>query len=131
MRMTIEKIETDEAPEAIGPYSQAVLAGPFLFISGQIPIDPQTGQLVEDTIEAQTEQVLDNIEAILKAKGLSFHHVVKTEVFLKDMEDFQAMNSIYAKRFSNIIKPARQAFQVARLPRDARVEISCIAFEFK
>ena len=131
MKMAIEKIETEHAPKAIGPYSQAILAGDYLFVSGQIPIDPKTGNLVEDAIEAQTRQVLDNIQAILEARGLTFEHVVKTEVFLKDMQDFQAMNAVYAKAFSYPIKPARQAFQVAKLPLDVRVEISCIAYVSK
>jgi 2-iminobutanoate/2-iminopropanoate deaminase len=131
MNMTKKKVETEDAPKAIGPYSQAVAAGQYLFVSGQIPIDPKTGRLVEDTIEAQTKQVLDNIEAILKAAGLSFEDVIRTEVFLKDMQEFQAMNAIYAERFSYPIKPARQAFQVAKLPMDVRIEISCIAFLVK
>lgn len=129
MHRTIKKIETEHAPKAIGPYSQAVLAGPYLFVSGQIPIDPKTGEVVEDNIEKQTRQVLDNIQAILKAQGLTFEHVVKTEVFLKDMDDFQIMNAIYAEKFSSPIKPARQAFQVAKLPKDVRIEISCIAYQ--
>jgi 2-iminobutanoate/2-iminopropanoate deaminase len=124
-----KKIETENAPKAIGPYSQAIFAGPFLFISGQIPIDPKTGKLVENTIQAQTKQVLANIEAILKEADLNFEDVVKTEVFLKDLNDFSEMNVIYAEKFSHAIKPARQAFQVARLPLDARIEISCIAFK--
>lgn len=126
--MTLKAIHTDEAPKAIGPYSQAVAAGPFLFISGQIPIDPQTGKITADTIEAQTEQVLDNVEAILHAAGLNKQHVVKTEIYLKDMQDFAVVNALYAKRFSHAVKPARQTMQVGKLPMDARIEISCIAF---
>lgn len=122
-----KQIHTENAPKAIGPYSQAVLAGQFLFVSGQLPIDPNTGKITETTIEGQTKQVLSNIEAILKAAGLSFADVVKAEVFLKDMNDFQKMNAIYAEMFTGLIKPARQAFQVARLPMDALIEVSCIA----
>jgi 2-iminobutanoate/2-iminopropanoate deaminase len=121
-------IHTDQAPKAIGPYSQAVAAGPFLFVSGQIPIDPQTGALCGETIEEQTVQVLNNIEAILYAAGLTLADVVKTEVYLKDMQDFAKVNALYAARFSHPIKPARQAMQVAQLPLDVRIEISCIAF---
>lgn len=128
MNKKIKRIETKDAPQAIGPYSQAVLAGPFLFVSGQIPIDPKTGSLVENTIQAQTRQVLANIAAILKAQGLHFEHVVKTEVYLKDMQDFKEMNAIYAEAFTAAIKPARQTMQVAKLPLDVLVEISCVAY---
>lgn len=124
----LTKVETEHAPQAIGPYSQAVFAGPFLYISGQIPIDPKTGILSASTIEAQTEQVLDNIEAILHAAGCHFEHVVKTEIYLKDMQDFAVVNALYARRFSHAVKPARQTMQVAKLPMDARIEISCIAY---
>lgn len=123
----LHKIETEKAPKAIGPYSQAVRAGDLLFISGQLPINPRTGELVSPTIQAQTRQVLDNVAAILTAAGLSWKHVVKTEVFLKDLQDFKEMNTLYAECFSHEIKPARQAFQAARLPMDALIEISCIA----
>ena len=122
------QIETANAPKAIGPYSQAIKAGSFLFVSGQIPLNPKTGELVERTIQAQTLQVLDNIEAILQAAGLTFDHVVKTEVYLKDMQDFKEMNILYSARFQSSAKPARQAMQVAKLPMDALIEISCIAF---
>jgi 2-iminobutanoate/2-iminopropanoate deaminase len=124
----MQKIETSKAPDAKGPYSQAIKAGPFLFISGQIPIDPKTGELVDRTIETQTKQVLDNIEAILQAAGLNLTHVAKTEVFLKDMEDFSVMNGIYAERFSSSIQPARQTIQASKLPLDVLIEISCIAY---
>jgi 2-iminobutanoate/2-iminopropanoate deaminase len=123
----LKKINTTEAPAAIGPYSQGIEANGFVFVSGQLPIDPKTNVMVERTIAAQTKQVLDNVEAILKEAGLTFNDVVKSEVFLKDMQDFKEMNAIYAERFSGSIKPARQAFQVAMLPLDALVEISCIA----
>lgn len=129
MKKQILQVITDNAPKAIGPYSQAVAAGPFLFVSGQIPIDPKTGKLVENTIQAQTRQVLDNIEAILKSQDLSWEHVVKMEVYLKDLGDFAEMNVIYAERIQTEVKPARQAMQVAKLPLDVRIEISCIAYK--
>ncbi len=125
---SISEVHTDEAPQAIGPYSQAVQAGSYIFVSGQLALDPISNQLVGSTIEEQTAQVLTNIEAILRAQGLSLKDIVKTEVYLKDMQDFKGMNSIYAERFSHAIKPARQAMQVAKLPLDALVEISCIGF---
>ncbi len=122
-----KQIDTPNAPKAIGPYSQAVATEQFLFVSGQIPVNPKTGKIDEMTIEWQTRQVFRNLEAILKAAGLSFADVVKAEVFLKDMNDFQQMNAIYGEKFTGPIKPARQTVQVARLPMDALVEISCIA----
>lgn len=121
------QISTNKAPEAIGPYSQAVLIDDMLFVSGQLPIDPQTGKLVADEITEQTKQVLNNIEAILFAAGYTFDDVVKSEVYLKDLQEFAQMNAIYTEKFCVAIKPARQAFQVAKLPLDARIEISCIA----
>ncbi|HYY99492.1 MAG TPA: RidA family protein [Pyrinomonadaceae bacterium] len=119
-------IETDQAPQAIGPYSQAVVAGVFVFASGQIPIDPATGQLVEGGIAEQTEQVLRNVSRLLEAAGTSLARVVKTTVFLADMNDFAAMNETYA-RFFGENPPARSTVQAARLPRDARVEIEVVA----
>jgi 2-iminobutanoate/2-iminopropanoate deaminase len=124
----MQKIETQNAPKAIGPYSQAVRAGDFLFLSGQIPIDPATGKVNEATIEWQTSQVLANIEAVLDEAGLTLEDVVRVEIYLKDISDFQIVNSIYAEKFSHSIKPARQTMQVAKLPLDVRIEISCIAF---
>lgn len=121
-----EIISTENAPGAIGPYSQAIKAGNMVFCSGQIPIDPQTGEFVSNEIGAQTEQVLKNLTAVLEAAGTGLNNVVKTTVFLIDMNDFAAMNEIYAKYF-NENKPARATVQAARLPRDARVEIECIA----
>lgn len=121
-------IATDQAPKAIGPYSQAVCAGNHMFISGQIAIDPAVGKLVGETIEEQTKQVLKNIEAILAARGLTLENVVKTDVFLKDLKDFSTMNNIYAEKFSYAVKPARATVQVSKLPLDALIEISCIAF---
>ncbi len=121
------KVETSHAPKAIGPYSQAVIAGPFLFISGQIPLDPETGTVKDQTIQDQTRRVFKNLAAILHAARLSFQDVVKVEVFLKNMDDFSAMNAIYAEQFQGPIQPARQTVQVARLPMDVLLEISCIA----
>ena len=114
------------APKAIGPYSPAIRAGNLLFLSGQIPIDPASGALVQGDIAAQTEQVMRNIGALLKAAGAGFEHVVRTTVFLADMNEFAAMNECYA-RFMVDPPPARATVQVARLPRDARVEIDAIA----
>lgn len=114
------------APQAIGPYSPAIRAGNLLFISGQIPLDPASGSLVQGDITAQTEQVMRNIAALLAAAGAGFEHVVRTTVFLLDMDDFAAMNEIYG-RFVVSPPPARATVQVARLPRDVRVEIDVIA----
>lgn len=119
-------IATEHAPQAIGPYSQAVLAGGFVFASGQIPIDPETGQFVEGGIAEQTERVLRNVSNLLEAAGTSLARVVKTTVFLADMNDFAAMNDVYA-RFFGEQPPARSTVQAARLPRDARVEIEVVA----
>ncbi len=121
-----ETISTEKAPGAIGPYSQAVKAGNMVFCSGQIPIDPTTGEFVSNNVAEQTHQVLINLSAVLEAAGTSLSNVVKTTVFLADMNDFTAMNEIYAEFFSDN-KPARATVQAARLPRDARVEIDCIA----
>lgn len=121
-----EIVSTENAPSAIGPYSQAVKAGDMVFVSGQIPIDPKTGEFVSNEIGEQTEQVLKNLSAVLEAAGSDLNNVVKTTVFLADMNDFTAMNNVYAKHFSDN-KPARATVQAARLPRDARVEIDCIA----
>ncbi|HEX8247211.1 MAG TPA: RidA family protein [Pyrinomonadaceae bacterium] len=119
-------ISTENAPGAIGPYSQAVKTENMVFLSGQIPIDPQTGEFVSGGVAEQTEQVLKNLSAVLEAAGTSLNNVVKTTVFLADMNDFTAMNEVYARHFSEN-KPARATVQAARLPRDARVEIECIA----
>jgi 2-iminobutanoate/2-iminopropanoate deaminase len=119
-------LATEDAPKAIGPYSQAVVEGGFLFASGQIPLDPATGELVGGGIETATTRVLDNIEAVLKSAGLGFSDVVKTTVFLVRPEDFPAMNSIYAVRFGDH-RPARSTVIVAALPKGATVEIDLIA----
>ena len=119
-------VQTEHAPKAIGPYSQAVVAGGFVFASGQIPIDPQTGEFVAGGTAEQTEQVLRNLAAVLAAAGSSFAQVVKTTVYLADMNDFAAMNEVYGRYFATE-PPARATVQAARLPRDARVEIDVIA----
>ena len=121
-----EIISTENAPGAIGPYSQAIKANGMLFCSGQIPIDPATGEFVEGGVAEQTEQVFKNLSAVLEAGGSGLEGVVKTTVFLADMNDFSAMNEIYGKYFDSN-KPARATVQAARLPRDAKVEIECIA----
>ena len=121
-----EIIQTEHAPQAIGPYSQAVKANGLIFASGQIPIDPQTGQFVAGGIAEQTEQVLKNLEAVLEAAGSGLVNVVKTTVFLIDMQEFTAMNEVYG-RFFKEQPPARATVAAARLPRDARVEIEAIA----
>jgi 2-iminobutanoate/2-iminopropanoate deaminase len=119
-------VKTEDAPGAIGPYSQAVVAGGFVYASGQIPIDPATGQFVEGGVREQTEQILRNLSNVLEAAGSSLGRVVKTTVFLADMNDFAAMNEAYAGFFGEE-PPARSTVQAARLPRDARVEIDVVA----
>ena len=121
-----QAISAPDAPKAMGAYSPAVRAGNLLFISGQIPINPATGELVSGSIAAEAEQVMRNLTALLKAAGLSFDHVVRTTVFLADMNDFAAVNEVYGTYFSEPY-PARATVQVARLPKDARVEIDLIA----
>lgn len=121
-----EQITTSEAPKAIGPYSQAVRVDGFLFISGILPIDPKTGQMVEMNIRDQTLQVMNNLEAILEAAGLEISNVVKTTIFLKDLGHFNEVNDIYGSFFSEI-PPARSCIEVSRLPKDALIEIEAIA----
>lgn len=121
-----EIVVTEKAPGAIGPYSQAIKAGGMVFCSGQIPIDPNTGEFVSHVVSEQTEQVLKNLSEVLQAAGTSLDSVVKTTVFLADMNDFAEMNEVYGRYFSEN-KPARATVQAARLPRDAKVEIECIA----
>ena len=120
-------IATSNAPSAIGPYSQAIAAGDFLYVSGQIPIDPATGNIVEGGIQAQSRQSLTNVKAILEEAGLTMDAVLKTTVFLSDMNNFAAMNEVYATFFTEGSFPARSAVEVARLPKDALVEIEAIA----
>ena len=121
-----QAVSSDQAPAAIGPYSQAIQAGSLLFVSGQIPLDPVTGAMVDGDIAAQTHRVFANLKAILEAAGASFDNVVRTTVYLKDLKDFDGMNAVYA-RFMPDPPPARSTIEVARLPRDARVEIDLIA----
>jgi 2-iminobutanoate/2-iminopropanoate deaminase len=122
-----ETIQTSAAPGAIGPYAQAVAAGPYVFTSGQIGLDPTTGQLVEGGTEAQTRQVMANLAAVLAAGGMTFGDVVKTTIFLIDMNDFAAVNAVYGESFVDGPKPARSTVAVAALPRGARVEIEAVA----
>lgn len=121
-----EIIATNDAPGAIGPYSQAVRVGNMVFVSGQIPIDPATGNFVSEDVTEQTHQVLKNLSAVLQAAGSNLKAVVKTTVFVADMNDFAAMNAVYAEYFTENF-PARATVEAARLPKDARVEIECIA----
>ncbi len=119
-------IHTNEAPPPVGPYSQAVMVGNLVFTAGQIPLHPQTGNLEENDIRKQTERVIKNVEAVLKAAGSDLSQVIKTTVFLKNMNDFAQMNEVYGKFFSEH-PPARSAVEVSRLPKDVLVEIECIA----
>lgn len=124
--MKHERIFTPNAPEPIGPYSQAMRTGKQLFCSGQIPLDPQTGEIVEGDVSAQAERAMQNLGAVLNAAGQSFADVVKTTLFLVDMNDFAAVNAVY-ERYLGSVKPARSTVAVAALPKGARVEIDCIA----
>jgi 2-iminobutanoate/2-iminopropanoate deaminase len=124
--MAHERVQTDAAPAPIGPYSQAVLSRKTLYCSGQIPLDPATGNLVDGDVSAQTEQVMKNLGAVLREAGFDFTDVVKTTIFLIDMNDFTAVNAVYGRTF-DAVKPARSTVAVAGLPRGARVEIDCIA----
>src|SRR5206468_2784952 len=121
-----QAISSPDAPKAIGPYSQAIRAGQLLFLSGQIPLDPASGQMIDGDISAQTKRVMENLGAVLKAAGLSFEAVVRTTIFLTDMNDFAKVNEVYGTYF-NAPAPARATVQVAQLPRGARVEIDAIA----
>ncbi|BAY44672.1 YjgF-like protein [Scytonema sp. HK-05] len=127
--MSKRVIRTDNAPAPVGPYNQAIAAsGEMIFVAGQIPLDPNTGKIVgEGDVTVQTQQVMANLEAILTAAGATFQDVVKTSVFLADMNDFAAMNAVYAKSFDEATAPARASVQVSRLPKDVLVEIECIA----
>ncbi|MGH7475042.1 MAG: RidA family protein [Longimicrobiales bacterium] len=122
----LELVATEDAPQAIGPYSQAVVAGDLVFTAGQIPLDPATGALVEGDVAQQTERVMRSLSGILESAGASLQSVLKTTVFLADMNDFAAMNEVYARHFGDH-RPARSTVQVARLPKDVRVEIDAIA----
>ncbi len=120
-------ITTSNAPEPIGPYNQAVLAGSTLYISGQIPMDPATGKLVEDGIKMETKQVMENLKAILTEAGMTFEHVVKTSIFIKDMRQFSEINEVYSSYFNGDTAPARETVEVSDLPKSVRIEISMIA----
>lgn len=124
---TRRTVSTKGAPAAIGPYSQAVVGGGLVHCSGQIPIDPATGKLIEGDVTAQTERVLANLKAVLEAAGSSFARVLKCQVFLKDLADFEAVNAVYARAFEGLEPPARACVEVARLPKDVAVEIDCVA----
>ena len=119
-------IQTEKAPKAIGPYSQAIQAGNFLFLSGQIPLDPKTGELVKGDIRKQTQQVLENIKGVLESQGLGMEDIVKVTIFLKDIGNFNQVNEVYATYFPSS-PPARSTVEVAKLPRDADIEIEAIA----
>ena len=124
--MPNQTVSTDKAPKAIGPYSQAIVAGEMIFVSGQIPLDPQTQQMVQGDVRAQTERVMENLAGVLAAAGVGFANVVKASIFLADLNDFAAVNEVYGKRFPTA-PPARSTVQVAALPKGARVEIDVIA----
>lgn len=124
----IATIATPDAPQAIGPYSQAVVADGFVFASGQIALDPKTGEMVGDTVEAQTEQIFSNVQALLQAAGSDFEHVIKTTCFLASIEEFAAFNEVYGRYFKTHL-PARSALGVAGLPKGALVEVEVIAKE--
>ncbi len=126
MASDIKTVHTDRAPAAIGPYSQALVVGGFVFTSGQIPVDPGTGKMVEGTIEAQARQVFRNLEAVLNEAGTSLQRAVKVTVYLKDLGDFQVLNRVYAEVFGTA-RPARSTVQVARLPLDSLVEVDVVA----
>ncbi len=119
-------VETDKAPQAIGPYSQAVGFNGLLFCSGQIPIDPQNGEIIDGGVEAQTARVMANLSAVLDARGLDFSHVIRTTIYMKNMSDYEKINEIYG-RFFDANPPARAAVEVSRLPKDVLVEIDAIA----
>ena len=123
------RIHTDKAPAAIGPYSQAVLAGDFLYVSGQLPLDPVSGAMAGDTAAEQAEQSIRNLSAILEAAGMTLDDVVKTTVLLADIADFAAVNEVYAKHFTGAVLPARAAFAVRDLPKGAKVEIELVAYQ--
>jgi 2-iminobutanoate/2-iminopropanoate deaminase len=121
-----EIVHTDRGPKPIGPYSQAVKANGFLYLAGQVALDPKTGELIGSDIRQQTERTLENVKGILEAAGSNLHHVVKTTVFLKDLNDFEAMNEVYG-RFFTAAPPARSTVQASRLPKDALIEIEVVA----
>ena len=121
-----ERIKPPDAPAAIGPYCQGLLVGETLYVSGQIALDPRSGEMVTGDIEEETAQILDNVGAVLRAADMDFAHVAQVTLFLRDMDDYAVVNEVYARYFSGAT-PAREALEVGKLPREARVEISCIA----
>lgn len=125
----INTVNTNKAPSAIGPYSQAIICGNMVYTSGQIPVNPETGEVVSGGIEGQTERVLENLKAVLEAAGSSLQQVVKTTVFIKSMNDFAAVNAVYARYFKEPY-PARSCVEVARLPKDVGIEIEAVAVRF-
>lgn len=125
--MEKQEIKTSSAPDPVGPYSQAIKAGELIFCSGQIALDPETGELVTADIKAETSRVMENLKAVLEAAGSSLDRVVKTTIFVRDIADFSRINSVYASYFSNTVPPARSTVQVAGLPKGAGIEIECIA----
>lgn len=128
MNVFLKAIKPDNAPKAIGPYSPAVKLGDFVYLSGQVPFDPETGDIVGTTIEEQTHRVMKNIEAVLADMGLAFRHIVKTTIFISDMNDFAKLNEVYGSYLEEPY-PARSCVEVARLPRDVKVEIECIVID--
>jgi 2-iminobutanoate/2-iminopropanoate deaminase len=124
----IRPIETQEAPHPLGPYSQAVVAGPWIFVSGQLGIDPRTGRLAADDLERQTTQALDNIATILLAADSGWEKVVRVEIFLTDLRDMEVVDALYGERVQGMVQPARQLLQISKLPHKARIAVSCIAF---
>ena len=122
-------VNTSNAPKPIGPYNQAVISGDLMFISGQVAFDPNTDELVLDDIQSETKQVMKNLKSILEEANLSFDNVVKTTIFLSDMNDFQQVNEVYGSYFSNDQAPARETVEVSRLPKDVNIEISMIAYK--
>jgi len=130
MKVKYTQIQTGEAPSAIGPYSQGIVVlgdHNLIFVSGQLPIDPATDEMISGDIRALTNRVIDNIEAILTASSSGLHQVVRIEIFLQNMDDFAAVNEVYSERFTSHPQPARQAVEVTRLPKNSQIEISCIA----
>lgn len=128
MNVFIKPIKPENAPKALGPYTPAVKLGDFVYLSGQIPLDPKTGEVVGTTIEEQTHQVMQNIEAVLKDMGLGFKHIMKTTIFVADLNDFDALNTVYGSYLEEPY-PARSCVQVARLPKDVKLEIECIVID--
>ena len=128
MNMFLKSINPENAPKALGPYSSAVKLGDFVYVSGQLPLNPETGEVVGTTIEEQTHQVMKNMRVVLQEMGLDFHHIVKTTIFMSDLNDFDKLNEVYGSYLEEPY-PARSCVQVARLPKDVKVEIECIVID--